>query len=139
MIATNMLVPVDGSEISERAAAKAIELAQLTNSKLTFLYVANLNPLAINVGLSDSIIQSIKHAGEEILQHAAGMVPNGIEVKCLQETGSPGVVILETAKIEGCDLIVMGSRGLGVVKGVFLGSVSQYVVEQSVCPVMVVK
>ncbi|MBR6268720.1 MAG: universal stress protein, partial [Selenomonadaceae bacterium] len=37
------------------------------------------------------------------------------------------------------DLVVMGSRGLGVVKGVLLGSVSQYIVEQSKCPVLVVK
>ena len=37
------------------------------------------------------------------------------------------------------DLVIMGSRGLGVVKGVLLGSVSQYVVEQAKCPVLVVK
>jgi len=139
MIATNILVPVDGSEVSERAAAKATELAQLTKAKLTFLYVANLNPLAINVGLSDSIIQSIKKAGEDILSHAAEKAPNGLEVQCVQETGSPGVVILEMVKRQGADMVIMGSRGLGVVKGVFLGSVSQYVVEQAVCPVMVVK
>lgn len=139
MVTTNMLIPVDGSESAERAAGKAIELAQLTKAKLTFLYVANLNPLAINVGLSDSIIQSINKAGDDILAHAAASVPAGLEVKCVKQTGSPGVVILEQAKVEGADMIVMGSRGLGVVKGVFLGSVSQYVVEQSVCPVMVVK
>ncbi|MBQ1615172.1 MAG: universal stress protein, partial [Selenomonas sp.] len=37
------------------------------------------------------------------------------------------------------DLIIMGSRGLGIVKGVLLGSVSQYIVEQAKCPVLVVK
>ena len=37
------------------------------------------------------------------------------------------------------ELIIMGSRGLGIVKGVLLGSVSQYIVEQAKCPVLVVK
>ena len=49
------------------------------------------------------------------------------------------MVILDFAETNDIDLIVMGSRGLGVVKGVLLGSVSQYVVEQSKCPVLVVK
>ena len=49
------------------------------------------------------------------------------------------LVILDFATDKDMDMIVMGSRGLGVVKGVLLGSVSQYIVEQSKCPVLVVK
>ena len=55
------------------------------------------------------------------------------------ETGSPAPVIIDVAEEHGVDLIVMGSRGLGLVKGVLLGSVSQYVVENAKCAVMVVK
>ena len=87
----NILVPVDGSEGADRAIEKAVMLAKLCNAKVNFLYVANINQLAIN------------------------------------------------AESNNIDLIVMGSRGLGVVKGVLLGSVSQYVVEQAKCPVLVVK
>ena len=48
-------------------------------------------------------------------------------------------VILEYEEILDADLIVMGSRGLGVVKGVLLGSVSQYIIERAQGPVLIVK
>jgi nucleotide-binding universal stress UspA family protein len=55
------------------------------------------------------------------------------------ETGLPAEVILEYEEILDADLIVMGSRGLGVVKGVLLGSVSQYIIERAKGPVLIVK
>ena len=123
-----ILVPVDGSEGSDRAVAQAITMAEVCDAKLNFLYVANINQLAINACLSDVI-----------LDRAMALVPSGIEKEAFSETGSPAVVILDFASSNDMDLIVMGSRGLGIVKGVLLGSVSQYIVEQAKCPVLVVK
>ena len=62
-----------------------------------------------------------------------------IEVKSVFEVGSPGPAVLSVAKKYNADLIVMGSRGLGPLKGLFMGSVSSYVVTHSVCPVLIVK
>lgn len=135
----NILVPVDGSEGSDRAVAEAISIAESLGAKLNFLYVANINQLAINACLSDAILESVTKAGNVILDHAMEMVPSGIEKEAFSETGSPAVVILDFAATNDMDLIIMGSRGLGVVKGVLLGSVSQYIIEQSKCPVLVVK
>ena len=135
----NILVPVDGSEGADRAIEHAVTLAQICNAKLNFLYVANINQLAINAVLSDAILDSVTKAGNIILDRALEMVPAGIQKEAFSDTGSPAVVILDFAETNDIDLIVMGSRGLGVVKGVLLGSVSQYVVEQSKCPVLVVK
>ena len=135
----NILVPVDGSEGADRAIEKAVMLAQTCGAKLNFLYVANINQLAINAVLSDAILDSVTKAGNVILDHALEMVPAGVAKESFSDTGSPAVVILDFAETNDIDLIVMGSRGLGVVKGVLLGSVSQYVVEQSKCPVLVVK
>ena len=135
----NILVPVDGSEGADRAIEKAATLAQVCGAKLNFLYVANINQLAINAVLSDAILDSVTKAGNVILDRALEMVPTGVEKESFSDTGSPAVVILDFAESNDIDLIVMGSRGLGVVKGVLLGSVSQYVVEQSKCPVLVVK
>ena len=135
----NILVPVDGSEGADRAIEKAVMLAQICNAKLNFLYVANINQLAINAVLSDAILDSVTKAGNVILDRALEMVPAGIAKESFSDTGSPAVVVLDFAETNDIDLIVMGSRGLGVVKGVLLGSVSQYVVEQSKCPVLVVK
>ena len=135
----NILVPVDGSEGADRAIEKAVMLAQICAAKLNFLYVANINQLAINAVLSDAILDSVTKAGNVILDRALEMVPAGVAKESFSDTGSPAVVILDFAETNDIDLIVMGSRGLGVVKGVLLGSVSQYVVEQSKCPVLVVK
>lgn len=135
----NILVPVDGSEGSDRAVAQAIQMAEACEAKLNFLYVANINQLAINACLSDAILEAVTKAGAVILDRAMQMVPSGIDKEAFSETGSPAVVILDFAESNPCDLIVMGSRGLGVVKGVLLGSVSQYIVEQAKCPVLVVK
>ena len=135
----NILVPVDGSEGADRAIEKAVMLAQICAAKLNFLYVANINQLAINAVLSDAILDSVTKAGNVILDRALEMVPEGGAKESFSDTGSPAVVILDFAETNDIDLIVMGSRGLGVVKGVLLGSVSQYVVEQSKCPVLVVK
>ena len=130
----NILVPVDGSEGSDRAVTEAISIAEACEAKLNFLYVAN-----INACLSDAILEAVTKAGNVVLDRAMEMVPSGIEKEAFSETGSPAVVILDFATSNDMDLIVMGSRGLGVVKGVLLGSVSQYIVEQSKCPVLVVK
>ena len=135
----NILVPVDGSEGSDRAITHAISMAEVCDAKLNFLYVANINQLAINACLSDAILEAVTKAGNVILDRAMEMVPTGIEKEAFSETGSPAVAILDFATTNSVDLIVMGSRGLGIVKGVLLGSVSQYIVEQAKCPVLVVK
>ena len=135
----NILVPVDGSEGSDRAVTEAISIAEACEAKLNFLYVANINQLAINACLSDAILEAVTKAVNVVLDRAMEMVPPGTEKEAFSETGSRAVVVRDFATSNDMDLIVMGSRGLGVVKGVLLGSVSQYIVEQSKCPVLVVK
>ncbi|WP_177503445.1 universal stress protein [Anaerosinus sp.] len=135
-----ILVPIDGSEISERTVEQAIYLAEINQAKLDFLYVANINQLAINACLSEAILEAVTKAGNVILDRAIEKVPkDSIQVEGYTETGSPAVAILEFAEKMDSDLIVIGSRGLGLVKGVLLGSVSQHVVERAKCPVIVVK
>ncbi|MBR1579429.1 MAG: universal stress protein [Selenomonadaceae bacterium] len=134
-----ILVPVDGSPGSDLAVAQAINIASSCDAKIFFLYVANINQLAINAYLSDAILAAVKKAGQVILERAENMMPGNIEHETYSETGSPAVTILDFEKRLDIDLIVMGSRGLGLIKGVLLGSVSQYVIEQSTCPVLVVK
>ena len=135
----NILVPVDGSSGSDRAVAQAVSIAGLCESKLNFLYVANINQVAINAFLTDAILAAVKKAGEVILDRAVNMVPSDIKFETFSQTGSPAVMILDFEKQINADLIVMGSRGLSLVQGVLLGSVSQYIIEQATCPVLVVK
>ena len=134
-----ILVPVDGSETAERAIDEAVAIAEIYGSEIHILYVANINQLAINACLSDAILEAVNKAGNEILEKAASKIPDKINVITTSETGSPSVTITDFADEIKADLIVVGSRGLGVVKGVLLGSVSQYVVEHASCPALVVK
>ena len=135
----NILVPVDGSEGADRAIEQAVTLAKICGAKLNFLYVANINQLAINAVLSDAILDSVTKAGNVVLDRAMEMVPEGIEKESFSDTGSPAVVVLDFAETNDIDLIVMGSRGLGRWEGFLMGSVSQYVLQHVHCPVMVVR
>lgn len=135
----NILVPVDGSDSSDRAVAQAISVANICKAKLNFLYVANINQLAINAALTNAILSAVRKAGLTILERAENMLPGDIDYDKFLETGSPAVTILNFQENLQIDLIVMGSRGLSVVEGVLLGSVSQYIVERAKCPVLVVK
>lgn len=135
----NILVPVDGSEGSDKAIDFAVSLAQVYKAKIDFLYIANINQMAINACLSDAILDAVTKAGDAILDKALAKIPPDVSSEAFSETGSPSVTILDFAEENKNDMIVMGSRGLGVVKGVLLGSVSQYVVENAKCPVTIVK
>jgi nucleotide-binding universal stress UspA family protein len=55
------------------------------------------------------------------------------------EWGTPAQVIINLARNQACDLIVMGSRGLSKMSGLFLGSVSDRVAKVAPCPVMLIK
>ena len=66
----NILVPVDGSEGADRAIEQAVTLAKIWGANLNFLYVANINQLAINAVLSDAILDSVTKAGNVGLDRA---------------------------------------------------------------------
>ena len=137
-----ILVPIDGSDASERAFSYAVAFAKKTAAELILLYVVDADVLmypVYRVSLAETDTASVTKKGEDILALYAQDAPEDVKVRRMVTIGVPGSSIIRTAEAEGVDLIVMGSRGLGVVKGVLLGSVSQYIVEQSKCPVLVVK
>ena len=93
-----ILVPVDGSETSDRAIEEAIKIAEVYNSDIHILYVANINQLAINACLSDAILEAATKAGNAIVEKAANKVPEKINVITTSETGSPSVTITGSIK-----------------------------------------
>lgn len=83
--------------------------------------------------------EDMESLSKKHLREADEIVPDDIEHEMLLEVGSPGPVILELSEEYECDLIVMGSRGLGQIKGLLMGSVSGYLLSRSKIPVFVVK
>ena len=138
---THILLGVDGSENALHAAKTAGDLARSMKSKTLRIVVA-FDPVPPYLGepnLQTAISARVKEA-DEILKKAIGTVggiPGEIHTEVLE--GSPAEAILDVANTRKSDLIIMGSRGLGRLTGLLLGSQSQKVVQHAPCPVLIVR
>lgn len=97
--------------------------------------------ILIHVYDGDSLfsLQS-KQNGLSVLHHYRGLCEDkGFKCEIVHAHGSTAPVIAEISKSRGCDLCVIGSRGLNAFKRAVLGSVSSRVAQLCVCPVMVIK
>ena len=143
----NIIVPTDGSVNSKRALEHAVVIASSLGAMITLVYVANIVSVISNFDqipnasgyVTEQVALDMEEEGKGILDEFAKSIPQNIEVKSVFEVGSPGPVLLNMADDKKCDLIVMGSRGLGPLKGIFMGSVSSYLVSRSKCPILIVK
>ncbi len=132
---TKILVAYDGSVPS----ARALDLAQsigAQNSEAELLLVHVMKLFAMGSGAETVIIDEANRV-HGFLKEVAEGIPNKTQVVMLKGT-SPAELILKCAREENCDLIVMGSRGKGGVKG-YLGSVSYAVVQHSPVTVLIAK
>ncbi len=137
----NIVLAVDGSEHALHAARKAGDLARVMKSDNLWIVVA-YDPIPAYLGepnLQAAITARMEEANP-VLQmgvEAVGKIPGEIRKEILE--GSPAEEIIKVAEIRKCDLIVMGSRGLGKLAGLVLGSQSQKVVSHAPCPVLIVR
>jgi nucleotide-binding universal stress UspA family protein len=141
----NILLAVDGSDQSYEAAQALAHLAPA--DKLTLLHVLDVpNPAypmlvpEVARDLYGTVEREMRKEGARVLEQAAAMLPPGTgPVSKRLEVGSPSETILTVADAERARLIVLGARGLGTVKELVLGSVSNRVLTHAACPVLVVK
>ncbi|MBM3555353.1 MAG: universal stress protein [Alphaproteobacteria bacterium] len=137
-----ILVPVDGSSHAERALRNAIDAAvALPGTELHILTVVAPipGPAAAFVPRS-SIEDHHREEAEKALASARSMASAaGIGVVTGFAVGQIGDEIVDYARSYGCDRIIMGTRGLGSVAGLLLGSVASRVIHLSDVPVTLVK
>ncbi|MCP9928418.1 universal stress protein [Cyanobium sp. CH-040] len=143
-----LLVPTDGSEISGRAVAQAVDLAAALGARVRFLHVQNNYPISL-VGVGEmveastieALVEAASRRAEAILQDAmATAAKAGVEAEqVVLMNPLPHRAILEEASAAGCDLIVMGSHGRRGLEGLLIGSETQRVLLASTCPVLVVR
>lgn len=140
-----LLVPIDGSKNSLKALSHAVLLAQSLDAEITVMYVTVFSQ---QTPLYDQIRGSAIPAkastdpekfAQALLAEALKQVPDSLPVQTHTELGEPRIAITEFADQNGYDLIVIGSRGLGTIAGLLLGSVSTYVIRNAKCPVLVIK
>jgi nucleotide-binding universal stress UspA family protein len=148
---STLLVPHDGSEMSEKAVEESIKFAKVFGSEIILLYVVDERyapPSSLLSFISDRT--SLKEAKNELkrvletgaqamLDKTASMIKEeGIKSKITIRVGSPAKEIVETAKEMKCDIIIMGSRSLKSGRLRALGSVARRVAEIAPCEVMLV-
>lgn len=144
----NILAAYDGSNGAYDALCKACELAKLCGAELTILTVyRHLSMLEASMSMVrgrtdpqanlDDILRDVsREAAEEAKERAVEM---GVEtVHAFIKAGPTSRTIVSFAAEKGCDLIVVGSRGLGSSEGYLLGSVSHKVTSLTDIPVLVV-
>ena len=133
---SKILVAVDGSEYSRQAVPAAIEVAKKFEVGIFVLHVHEHDlgrAAAYPVESEDQAVQIVADAVEVI--RAAGVSAEG-EVR-VAFMGQVADEIAETAAIQGANLIVMGSRGLSDVAGLFLGSVTHKVIRLAKAAVLI--
>ena len=126
-----ILVAVDGSETSSKAAENATELADLI--------ALHIVPPNIK---SSEIFDLAKQYGQKIVdevKHEASAKKLNVQTKVLWDVGSVTKAIVEFAENNKVNLIVLGTRGISGIKRMLLGSTASGVVTYSHCPVIVVK
>lgn len=133
-----ILVPLDGSKNSFRGLDTAIYLARQCGATITGLFVMPIYPRTLVPITYDKkyLTKAAKEFMENAKKHAA---QNGIVFVGKSTIGKESHEIVEFATRNKFDIIIIGARGLGNVKEVFLGSVSNAVVHKSNVPVLVVK
>lgn len=141
-IIKKILVPLDGSDNSFRALDAAISLAKQAGSKIVGFYAINILPMAEAQMFAPTFQMDEKKYAVRVLERAGSACERqNVGFSRVIEIGSPGYVIEKFIKNKKnkIDLVVMGSRGMGAVKEIFLGSVSNYVLHKSPVPVLIVK
>jgi len=140
-----ILVPVDGSQNSMEAVKVALNYAKTAKADISLMtvtpFISGLD-LEISAGAMDSLNESMKSRGEEVLSKAQGILTaEGISVKTILSSSiSAADEIIGFAEKEKVDLIIIGSRGLGGKATRFImGSVASRVVSHAPCNVYVVK
>lgn len=139
----NPLIPIDGSPAALRALALALDAMRgQAEARVHVLNVQAplLHPWPGKLVSPDMIAAELRSQGEKMLVQPEIMaVAAGIACVLEVRIGAAAEVIAGYATEQGCDAIVMGTRGMGAVAGLVMGSVAQKVVHLAGVPVTLVK
>jgi nucleotide-binding universal stress UspA family protein len=145
MSAPKILIPVDGSPASLRAIEFAIEMVgQNPGASLVLLHVSNIPAIDLagvsEVMASDWLQEAASRASAKALKDAIGKCEGASVVfRTLIKAGQTAETIAQVAHEEDVKHIVMGTRGLGAIKGLLLGSVATQVIHLAGVPITLIK
>ena len=143
---THLLLPTDGSSLSNRAIDEGLALAREVGARVTVLTI--VEPMRSYSASSEMVADVLakfeatsRENAEKVLQAAADKASAlGVQADTtFANASSPHREIISTATNAGCDLIVMASHGRRGIDALLLGSVTQKVLTHSHTPVLVIR
>jgi nucleotide-binding universal stress UspA family protein len=139
-----ILIPLDGSELSEEAIAAALPLAKAFGSELVFVAVLDLTAGMYDVYSEAFNPVDLKAQLEKFLDAALDRAKThaeaeGLAARRFLKVGVPHEEVASLSEEEGADLIVMTTHGRKGLTHLLLGSVTEKVIRTAPCPVLVVR
>jgi len=145
-----ILVPLDCSKYAETSLKVAIEIAKKFNSSLSLVHVVSsrkeysrsgiTGKIRVKCSLNEVTDKDIPKICNALLDTSRNTVTaEGVSVNTILKEGKVVEEILNIIKEGEFDLVVMGSRGQGLIKELFLGSVSKGVIQEAICPVLLTR
>ncbi len=139
----SIVVAVDGSDQSIRAAQRGVDLARLSGARVTVVTVVRTpegwwgidgeppTPEALAAALTEGQRRVLARVMEQL-------DTEGVEVETDEELGDPASMIIAVCEDRDADLLVVGRRGAGLVERLIIGSVADRLAHDAPCPVMIV-
>ena len=137
-----ILIPLDGSPDAVFACETAINLGSpdVSGKMLHLVHCVDPIPALIKGETRENLLQERKTKVDTVFVRAKGRLEShGFLCKTHVCEGDPGEEILRVCRKAGCDVIIMGTRGLGRLKSLLLGSVSRDVLKGATVPVILVR
>ena len=135
----NILVPLDGSDYSKKALLQACDVAKNYQANLILVYVVDKSH-SLNLLDKSEYLKMLRKFGEKVLIKGKETAKaEGMDVTTIMKEGNITNEIVKLAKNKKCNLIIVGSKGLGATARFFLGSISNKLANNSPCSVLIVK
>ena len=149
-----MLVPLDGSEVSELVLPYAIEFAKRCGSQVTLLQtveslgqamatMAPADPVLVTPQTTESILEGIEAEQQAAREYLTGIAARfkgeGIDTGTVVASGSPGTEIIHYVDEQEINVVAMSSHGRGGLGRAILGSVADHVMHHTTVPVLVLR
>lgn len=142
----NILVAYDGSLVSRQAIEEAKRQAAQSDSDAEVHVISVIKPtgpstnVAISRNIGNHLLEKLRPQMDKIKEEfEKDTITISTDIILGKTNENAGIEVCKYAKDNEIDLIIIGSRGLGNIRGMFLGSVSNNIVQNSICPVLVMK
>ncbi len=139
-----ILVPIDFSDYSKNSLKYSVNFSKYFNAELNLVYVVEpvIYPPDFSMGqiaIPSMDLEMDKRANEELEKLAKKEIPSDTPVKLHVKTGKPYLEIIETAREQNIDIIIIATHGHTGVEHILFGSTAEKVVRKAPCPVLTIR